>query len=665
MASRTHIAVWFERFWHLAAIGISTTAAFLLRFDFSIPHSAAPTVWMAVFVALLVKLPIFECAGLYRSLRRFATIADLYRVFICNLAGSALFAVVTAFWIGAAMPRSVWLIDAVLCFLITAAMRFSDRIRNETPLRDSSAEARKGIIIYGAGAAGAELLHDIRTNRNAPYDVRAFLDDDPSKHGASVGGVRVLGSGRDAGSIVRKLNSRNRNVEEIILAIPSATGQQLREAVANCRATGLPFKTVPGVHELLSGKVQITQARRVSLEDLLGRLPVRLEDRTVRSSVAGRSVMVTGAAGSIGSELCRQLARLEPACLLALDQAESDLFRLENELRENFPRLELIATLGNIRDTDRLSEVIERHSVESVFHAAAYKHVPLMQSHVLEAARNNILGTWNLARAARQHGVRNLLMISSDKAVNPICVMGATKRVCERIVSARCGEEMHGASVRFGNVLGSSGSVVPIFQAQIAAGGPVKVTHPEVRRYFMTVSEAVSLVIQASSQSQGAEIFVLDMGEPIRIVDLAENMIRLAGLVPYQDIDIQFTGLRPGEKLMEELIGGGKISTSHQDKIRIIREQALDWHVITEWIGELESLIKARLEQQVQLHLSRLVPEYQVFGDAALPQMERVGVAGDTGREYSKVIAPDSAADAASKKHKPSAFGEELAPSVP
>ncbi len=354
--------------------------------------------------------------------------------------------------------------------------------------------------------------------------------------------------------------------------MPSATGREMREALANCRAARLPCKTVPGVEELLNGRVSTAQVRNMSVHDLVGRKPVRLDEEPVVASIAGHSILVTGAAGSIGSELCRQLARFQPACLVALDQAESDLFRLENEIREKFPRLELVATVGNIRETDRLAEVMERHRVERIFHAAAYKHVPMMESHVIEAVRNNIVGTWNLMRTAGRRNVRSLLMISSDKAVNPVCVMGATKRVCERIVSARSSPQLKGVSVRFGNVLGSSGSVVPIFQAQIAAGGPVKVTHPEVRRYFMTAGEAVSLVIQASANSQGAEIFVLDMGDPIRIVDLAENMIRLAGLVPYEDIEIQFTGLRPGEKLVEEIIaarqGLDQISGKDQNHLR-------------------------------------------------------------------------------------------------
>jgi FlaA1/EpsC-like NDP-sugar epimerase len=348
------------------------------------------------------------------------------------------------------------------------------------------------------------------------------------------------------------------------------------------------------------------------VKDLLGRQPVRLEDAPVRAAIRGRSVLVTGGAGSIGSELCRQLARFAPSCLVAFDRAESDLFRIENELREKHPALEVVAALGDIADSGRLAEVLERHSIESVFHAAAYKHVPMMETHVVEAVRNNICGTWNLVRAARQTGVGSLLMISSDKAVNPICVMGATKRVCERIVGAQqSGASTTCASVRFGNVLGSNGSVVPIFQAQIAAGGPIKVTHPHARRYFMTISEAVSLTLQASTKSAGSEIFVLDMGEPIRIVDLAENMIRLAGLVPYEDIEIQFTGLRPGEKLLEEInreVEG--ILPTDQEKMRVIREQPLNWDAIPDWIEELQKLLAPRREPEIIDHIRRLVPEY-------------------------------------------------------
>jgi len=611
MKTDLHADVWLERACHLCAIGLSVTCAFLLRFDFSIPADLAPILEQAVLIAVLAKLPIFDWVGFYRGLRPFVSIPDLYIVFLGNVTGSALFAAVLTFWIGPAMPRSVLLIDAVLCFVATACVRFSVRIRNEGFLRHACGSGRRGIIIYGAGAAGAELVHEIHSNRCSAYDVKGFLDDDLLKHGALIMGVPVLGSGRQASSVVRRMNRCKPVVEEIIIAMPSATGPQMREAVANCRAARIQCKTVPGIEELLSGKVLTAQLRNPSVHDLLGRQPVKLDEARLQASIGGRSVLITGAAGSIGSELCRQIARFGPACLVAFDQAESDLFRIENELRERYPELQLVTALGDIRDPHRLAEVFERHGIESVYHAAAYKHVPMMESHVLEAVRNNILGTWNLVCTARRQNVRNLLMISSDKAVNPVCVMGATKRVCERIVSARRQDngETRGASVRFGNVLGSNGSVVPIFQAQIATGGPVKVTHPDARRYFMTISEAVSLAVEASTKSQGSEIFVLDMGEPVRIVDLAETMIRLAGKVPYEDIDIQFTGLRPGEKLIEEINSNGMLAI-YQDKVQIIREQPLTWDTITSWIDELEALLLARQAPELIQHMQRLVPEY-------------------------------------------------------
>jgi FlaA1/EpsC-like NDP-sugar epimerase len=612
MKPNRNIDVWLERACHLAVVALSVTAAFLLRFDCSLPADVIPILKEALLIAILVKLPVFDWSGFYRSLRRFVSIPDLYLVFLGNLAGSVLFAALSMFWIGPAMPRSVLIIDAILCFVATALVRFSVRIRNAT-FREHSTEERTGILIYGAGSAGAELVREIHANRFSRYQVKGFLDDDPLKQGARIMGIAVLGSGREAVAVVRRLNRRKPTVGEIVIAMPSATGAQMRESLANCRAARIPCKTVPGIDELLSGRVLYTQVRNPAVQDLLGRQQVRLDEAQVQASIEGRSVMVTGAAGSIGSEICRQVARFQPARLIAFDQAESDLFRIQNEIRDKYPELELVTALGNIRESDRLSEVMMRHGVESIFHAAAYKHVPMMESHVLEAVSNNVLGTWNLVRAARAHNVRSLLMISSDKAVNPICVMGATKRVCERIVSARCpgNAQTRCVSVRFGNVLGSNGSVVPMFQEQIAAGGPIKVTHPEARRFFMTISEAVSLVVQASTRSQGSEIFVLDMGEPIRIVDLAENMIRLAGKVPYEEIDIQFTGLRPGENLIEEIRGKseGLIATS-SEKMHVIREQPLVWDRVDGWIGELKRLIAARRELEIIAHLQGLVPEY-------------------------------------------------------
>ena len=612
MRNHQSIDIWLERAYHLIVVGLSVVAAFLLRFDSAIPRSVIPILNQALLIAILVKLPLFDLVGFNRSLRRYVSIPDLYLVFVGNVAGSVLFAVVSMFWIGPTLPRSVLIIDAVLCFVLTALLRFSARIYDDA-FPERSGQERTGILIYGAGALGAELASEIHSGHCRRYEVKGFLDDDPLKQNARIMGIPVLGSGRQAFSVVRQMNRRKVSVGEIIIAMPSATGPQMREALANCRAARIPCKTVPGIDELLSGKVLFAQVRNPSVQDLLGRKQVRLDESHAKANIAGRSVLVTGAAGSIGSELCRQVARFRPARLVAFDQAESDLFKIENELRERYPALELVIALGSIRETDRLAEVLEQHKVESIFHAAAYKHVPMMESHLLEAVRNNILGTWNLVRSARNQNARSLLMISSDKAVNPICVMGATKRVCEKIVSARWqgNRQTKCVSVRFGNVLGSNGSVVPVFQAQIAAGGPIKVTHPEARRYFMTISEAVSLVVQASTKSEGSEIFVLNMGEPIRIVDLAENMIRLAGKVPYEDIDIQFTGLRPGEKLIEELRGKseGLLATS-TEKMQVIREQPLIADRIAVWIDELKDLVAARQEPEIIAHIQRLVPEY-------------------------------------------------------
>jgi FlaA1/EpsC-like NDP-sugar epimerase len=532
-------------------------------------------------------------------------------VFLGNVAASCGFAAVSMLWLGPEMPRSVLVLDAVLCFVMTAFVRFSVRIRNEA-FRNGSRQHHTGILIYGAGAAGAELVREIHANPRSRYIVRGFLDDDPMKRKAIVLGLPVLGAGRDALAVVKRLNRLKPMVDEIIIAMRSVTGRHMREVLANCRASGLPCKTVPGIDEFLSGKLLAAHVRNVSLHDLLGRKLVRLDDAPVRASIAGRSVLVTGAAGSIGSEICRQVARFGPLCLVAFDKAESDLFRIECELREAFPDLEVVTALGDIGDTGRVREVMDRAQVDSVFHAAAYKHVPMMESHVIEAVRNNVLGTWTLLCAARAQRVQNFLMISSDKAVNPACIMGTTKRACERLVSASDpGGETRCVSVRFGNVLGSNGSVVPIFQAQIAAGGPVKVTHPEARRFFMTVSEAVALTLQASARNTGAEIFVLDMGEPIRIVDLAENMIRLVGKVPYEDIDIQFTGLRPGEKLIEELNGRNEeVRATNEEKMRVIRDEAASWEMVLGWVDELRERIEARNEPAIVAQLRRLVPEY-------------------------------------------------------
>ncbi len=377
---------------------------------------------------------------------------------------------------------------------------------------------------------------------------------------------------------------------------------------------------IPGIGELLNGKVLASQIRKVKVEDLLGREPVHLDNTTIRKSIRGRVVMVTGGGGSIGSELCRQIARYEPACLLVFERAESDLFRIDHELRHAHPGVEIVPLIGDIREQARVDEVLRRYEVHSIFHAAAYKHVPLMEDHVLEASANNVLGTWTLVEAAQRAGVNDFLMISTDKAVNSTNIMGLTKRTAEIIVSSRPVPSASRSftkfvSVRFGNVLGSNGSVVPLFERQIANGGPVTVTHPEMRRYFMTIPEAAQLVLQASTMGTGAEVFVLDMGQPVRIVDLARNMIRLSGKVPDSEIEIRFTGLRPGEKLFEELnLSDEHLMPTYHEKIRIFRGERRDLQDIRLWIACLSSALASRDQSEVVRLMADLVPEYQPVG---------------------------------------------------
>lgn len=600
----------FEAASHVLLAGLSLAAAFELRFEFSIPPAVRPLLWSGLMVAIPAKMAVFFFGRFRRRLRIYAEIPDLFRLLARNILSSSLFAVAAWSWMGREFPRSVYLIDFLVSFVGMAIAWFWAAGSRNIPWRHAG--TRKRILIYGAGWAGATLLREIRDAHFLGYEVAGFLDDDPAKRDADIMGVPVLGSGEETAEVVERLNHSRDKVEEIVIAMPSASGKEKRQALANCQAAGVRCRTIPGIADLLEREVLIPQIRDLSVTDLLGRPPVQLDAGPIAAQVAGRCVLVTGAAGSIGSELCRQVARLRPSRLVALDQAESDLFRIQNELRDTHPELDLAVALGDIRNPRRLADVLDRERIDSVFHAAAYKHVPMMESHVLEAVENNVLGTWNLVNAVQQRRIPRFLMISSDKAVNPTSVMGATKRACELIVAAapKSGRT-NCVSVRFGNVLGSNGSVVPIFQAQIAAGGPVRVTHPEIQRYFMTISEAVSLVLQAFSMGTGSEIFVLDMGEPIRIVDLATNMIRLAGLVPYKDIAIEFTGLRPGEKLFEEInCADEQMLPTYHDKIRIFQQARPEWSEISGWVEHLRTLLAQRREPAVIEHLRALVPEY-------------------------------------------------------
>ncbi|HEX7361436.1 MAG TPA: nucleoside-diphosphate sugar epimerase/dehydratase, partial [Bryobacteraceae bacterium] len=591
---------------HASVAGVSVLTAFLLRFDFGLPKTEFAHFQIALLIAIPIKVLIFQLTGLQRGWWRFAGLGDVYRLTFANVAASVLFTCAVWLSVGAAFPRSVYALDFLLCFLLTCEMRFASRILKELRAGLRSVPGGKGVLIYGAGAAGMTLVREIRSNPSLRLHVLGFLDDDPQKRHDAVMGIRILGTGRQAAKVVARLRSRNRKVNEVIIAIPSATGKQMREAVANCRSAGLPCKTIPGLGDILTNKVLSGQIREVSIGDLLGRESVHLEEAAIRKHLAGKAVLVTGGAGSIGSEICRQIATLGARKLVIFDQAESDLFRVELELKRLPSTAEIIIALGDIRDYKRVEDVIVRHSIQLVFHAAAYKHVPMMEAHLFEAIRNNVFGTWNVVRAANRHAVSGFVMISSDKAVNPTSIMGTTKRVSELIVSAMSGDrpgQTTFVSVRFGNVLGSNGSVIPLFQSQIASGGPVTVTHPDIRRYFMTTREAVQLVLQASTMGHGSETFVLDMGEPIRIIDLARNMIRLTGLEPDEDIDIRIVGLRPGEKLFEELVTDtDRVLPTRHEKIKICQTMKPNRERIVTWLSALERLLAERDATAVKIH---------------------------------------------------------------
>jgi len=599
---------------HVVIIFTSLAVAVWIRFDFSSGILSSPVLVAALIIVLPIKMVAFVGGGLQRGWWRYAGLSDIARIAVVNIVASAMSTTALYICFGAAFPRSVYVIDFLVCFLLTAGSRFCVRFYNET-LRAELAGDRKGILIYGAGAAGRTLLRETHVNPSLGFQVLGFIDDNPLMRSTSITGVPVLGNGRDIGHIKDRFEQRNQKIEEIVIAMPSSSGREMREAHANCRASGLTCRTIPGIGDLLRGKYLSSQIRSISVDDLLGREQIRLDENRIHGSIVGQAVLITGAAGSIGSELCRQTACFLPAKLVILDQAESELFKVDQELRHKHPELEIVPVVADIRDVRSTEEVIRMHSISSIYHAAAYKHVPMMEVHVLEAVRNNIIGTWNLVRAAQKFHVSNFLMISSDKAVNPTSVMGVTKRIAELIVSAASNGPENGTkfvSVRFGNVLGSNGSVVPIFQAQIAAGGPVTVTDPNMRRYFMSIREAVQLVLQASTMGKGSEIFVFDMGEPVKILDLAHNMIQLAGLRPNEDIEVRITGPRPGEKLFEEIaLEGEDMMPTYHEKIRIFKGPAMEPDVLLVWLDQLQLLMARRDTAKILSHLAALVPEYK------------------------------------------------------
>ena len=603
--------IWLILLFKTLTICLALLLAFLLRFDFHLTEQSWKTYLLLLPFALLTKIPVFWQQGLFRGWWRYVSMADVILLARANLFASMGFTLALVFFFDrlAGVPRSVLLLDGAFCFAFMAGTRFLTRAARENYLPDFTGERRREttILIIGAGTAGQVIAREIRQNPTLKKQIIGFIDDDPLKQGHHLVGFKVLGTLEDLSAICRR-----EKIQEIIIAIPSASGKEMRAIVERCETLKISFKTLPGVGDLIDGRVSIQQVRDVALDDLLGREPIRLEVERIRAFIEGRRVLVTGAAGSIGSEICRQVSRFNPARLILFDNAESPLFNIHRELAGSHPQLHHTAIIGDIRDRARVEGVFDNCLPQVVFHAAAYKHVPLMEHNPAEAANNNTRGTRVVAEAADRFHVESFVMISTDKAVNPTNVMGASKRAAELFVQSLARQSLtRFVTVRFGNVLGSAGSVVPIFKEQIARGGPVTVTHPEVTRFFMTIPEATQLVLQAGSMGEGGEIYLLDMGEPVRIVTLAEELIQLSGFRPYEDIEIKFTGLRPGEKLYEELLiaGEGIQPTSHE-KIMVARATEVDRERLLVQLEELYQLQQAIDQPGVIAKLREIVPEF-------------------------------------------------------
>ncbi len=589
----------------LLMIPLAWLGAYLLRFNL---EGVPDWFWQQALQSLLVVIPVqaivFWLFGLYRGVWRFASLPDMIR--IGKAVFSGLLLATLLLWLFrdfTGVPRSVPVLYGILLMIFLSLPRMVYRLLKDQGGRSITAQR---VLIVGAGSAGEMLARDLLRDPNRAYLPLAFVDDDANKRGREIHGVRVMGSCRKLPRIARKLAA-----DLIMLAVPSADKKQMQRIIEKVEETGLPFRTVPPLKELMSGNVRVDQLREVMIEDLLGRDPVALDWQAIKQGLSGRSVLVTGAGGSIGSELCRQLAELAPKRLILLENSEFNLFSIEREMQQCFPGLETFAHLADITEREVVERIFQRYAPQVVFHAAAYKHVPLLEQQVREAVHNNVLGTRNVALAADAWGAEEFVLISTDKAVNPANVMGSSKRAAE-IYCQNLNDRSTTSfiTVRFGNVLGSTGSVIPLFKEQIEKGGPVSVTHPDMERYFMTTREACQLIMQASVLGEGGEIFVLDMGQPVRIQYLAEQMIRLSGKKPEEDIAIEYIGLRPGEKLYEELFHEQEsLQATAHEKIMQARYRAVPWEELSQAMTEAEIACKDYDCSKLSDLLTRLVPE--------------------------------------------------------
>jgi FlaA1/EpsC-like NDP-sugar epimerase len=593
--------------------------------------------WLFVrwlLVTLVVKLIVFGMFGQYHGWWQYASVSDLLSIIKASHVSAAI--LVPGWYVATALipdimhnffkvPVTVMMLDWPATILLVCGARMGFRLYHEETRTVASGRLTR-LLIVGAGNAGETLLREIQRMSVMRYEPVGFIDDDATKLGVRIHGVAVLGKTNQIKAIAQK-----HNVDEIVIAMPSASHKELRRVIEYCRGTTLKFSTIPDLVSIASGKVQVSQMREVDINDLLGREPVKLDMELISRFLKGKTIVVTGAGGSIGSEMCRQIAAFEPKSLILIEQAENYLFHIERELSRKFPAINLQACICDIIDKNRVDYLFDKYRPEVVIHAAAHKHVPLMEINPGEAVKNNICGTRNIAFAADKYKCGHFVMISTDKAVNPTSIMGSSKRIAE--MSIQClnkKSQTRFVTVRFGNVLGSNGSVIPIFRNQIANGGPVTVTHPEMQRYFMTIPEASQLVLQAATMGQGGEIFVLDMGEPVKIVDLARDLITLSGFRPGEDIEIKFTGMRPGEKLFEELsITGENMQPTRHPKISAWENIPAQQDVLDKTVEKLLAVADHNDYQEIVKYIKQVVPEY--VGDVDSMELHQQHLAKNNG----------------------------------
>jgi FlaA1/EpsC-like NDP-sugar epimerase len=592
--------IWFIALFQTTLVLGALVLAWLLRFDFSLPYrnllvGAAP-------ILILIRLGVLRLFNLHRGWWHFSGVNEAVTILKAVSAGTVVFWLLMTVLRVTSFPRSIYILEAVLTAGFFAGGRLLSRVLAES-IR-TGAPASRRVILIGAGFAAQMVIREIE-RAGSDYEILGCIDDDPSKLGIRIQGTAVIGSVDELPSLLSRFPA-----DEILIAIPSATGEQMQRFIAICQEAQLPFRTVPALRDILNGTTTIGQIREVRIEDLLGREPVEMDLEFVRRELKGRVVLVTGAAGSIGSELCRQIQTYEPSRVICVDQSETGIFYLQQELTKGRVDNSIVFSVADVGDAQRIRAIFKEHRPQVVFHAAAYKHVPVMEQNSHEAVKNNVFVLMGLLNIAEKNFCESFVLISSDKAVNPTNIMGATKRIGELIVACRQATSMRCVSVRFGNVLGSNGSVVPIFQQQLRNNQPLTVTHREVRRFFMTTREAVSLVLQAFVIGERGDILVLDMGEPVPILHLARTLIHLCGKTEDQ-VGIRFTGLREGEKLCEELFSPNEqISATSRQKIRRVRSKPMAWPVLLRHLEELQVSMMADSAAPIRAKLREIVPEY-------------------------------------------------------